>query len=238
MSPSPIATRLLSSRARLGGLLVLAACLGMFPAASGVSAAALKPALTDAERQDLTNRISQATREVTRIVNQPVTRVQRLPGMHVAMFTEGWFHPGASRPNFNTVDVRQTQEFPYDKFGYVSSPLNPGVAFIGRELEFNSMTKIFYVDRTVPKKKLTEAQMVEINRLYRVIGDCERQLSDDALIQGINAGGIQEAEADTNTAPQTFAERLQRIPRKNLLMSGGAIALILVLYVIYKMQAR
>ena len=38
------------------------------------------------------------------------------------------------------------------------------------------MTKIFYIDRSLPKKKLTEAEMVEINRLYRVIGNCERQL--------------------------------------------------------------
>jgi hypothetical protein len=41
--------------------------------------------------------------------------------------------------------------------------------FRGRDLEFNAMTKHFYTDRSVPKKRLTEEQMVEINRLYRVI---------------------------------------------------------------------
>ena len=40
----------------------------------------------------------------------------------------------------------------------------------GKELEFNSMTKYFYVDRTQPKKKLTEEEMLEINKLYRLIG--------------------------------------------------------------------
>jgi hypothetical protein len=30
------------------------------------------------------------------------------------------------------------------------------------------------VDRSVPKKKLTQAEMVEINRLYRIIGKCEQ----------------------------------------------------------------
>jgi hypothetical protein len=38
------------------------------------------------------------------------------------------------------------------------------------------MTKYFYTNRTFPKKKLTEAEMVEINRLYRIIGKSEQQL--------------------------------------------------------------
>jgi hypothetical protein len=50
------------------------------------------------------------------------------------------------------------------------------VVFVGSEIEFNSMTKYFYVDRSLPKKKLTEAEMVEINDLYRVIGKCEDKL--------------------------------------------------------------
>jgi hypothetical protein len=75
------------------------------------------------------------------------------------------------------VDIRTTQQFPYvDQ--YVTSDLNPGVVFLGQELEFNSMTKYFITDRSVPKKKLTEAEMVEINRLYRIIGHCEQQLNE------------------------------------------------------------
>jgi hypothetical protein len=51
------------------------------------------------------------------------------------------------------------------------------VAFPGDQVEFNSQLKFFYADRNVPKKKLTEAEMIEINRLYRIIGHCEEQLS-------------------------------------------------------------
>jgi hypothetical protein len=39
------------------------------------------------------------------------------------------------------------------------------------------MTKYFYTDRSVPKKRLTEAEMLEINRLYRIIGHDEEQLA-------------------------------------------------------------
>src|ERR1043166_9464507 len=66
--------------------------------------------------------------QVEKIVNQPVAAYRRAPGMHVSTFKEGWFHPGALKPPFLTVDVRQTQETPYDKYEYVSSDLNPGLA--------------------------------------------------------------------------------------------------------------
>ena len=111
------------------------------------------------------------------IVNQPVTRLKRTPDMHVSEYPY-WFHQGATTPNFDTVDVRTTQEMQYDGFQYVSSDLNPGVVFVGHELEFNPMTKYFITDRSVPKKKLTEAEMEEINRLYRIIGHCDQQLDD------------------------------------------------------------
>jgi hypothetical protein len=45
-------------------------------------------------------------------------------------------------------------------------------------LEFNAQTKYFYTDRSLPKKKLTEAEMEEINQLYRIIGHCNDQLYD------------------------------------------------------------
>ena len=93
------------------------------------------------------------------------------------MFGPPWFHPGAAKPDFNNVDIRTTQETPYDRYQYVSTELNPGLAWVGSELEFNSMTKFFYTDRSVPKKKLTEQEMLEINRLYRIIGRCEQQLT-------------------------------------------------------------
>jgi hypothetical protein len=116
--------------------------------------------------------------QVQHIVNQPVTQLKRTPGMDVALYSPGWFHEGATKPDFNTVDVRTTQQFPYDGNQYVTSDLNPGVVFLGHELEFNPMTKYFITDRLVPKKKLTEAEMLEINRLYRIIGHCEQQLDE------------------------------------------------------------
>ena len=48
---------------------------------------------------------------------------------------------------------------------------------MGHDLEFNPMTKYFYTDRSLPKKKLTEAEMLEINRLYRIIGRDEQHLA-------------------------------------------------------------
>ena len=53
-----------------------------------------------------------------------------------------------------------------------------GEVFRGPELEFNPMTKYFYTDRSVPKKKLTEAEMLQFNDLYRVIGRIDTQLDD------------------------------------------------------------
>jgi hypothetical protein len=117
--------------------------------------------------------------QVQHIVNQPVTQLKRTPNMvDVAFYSPGWFHEGAIKPDFNTVDVRTTQQFDYDGHQYVTSDVNPSAVFIGHELEFNSMTKYFYTDRLVPKKKLTEAEMLEINRLYRIIGHCEQQLGE------------------------------------------------------------
>jgi hypothetical protein len=127
---------------------------------------------------DLEAEMNNAISQVKEIVNQPVTVVPRTPDMQVSTYRPGWFHPGAEKPDFNTVDIRATQTFTYDQDEYVTSDLNPGVAFIGNELEFNPMTKYFYTDRSVPKKKLTEDEMLEINQLYRVIGKCEQQLDE------------------------------------------------------------
>jgi len=130
-----------------------------------------------AQIDSLNSEMNNAMEQARKIVNQPVTRYVRQSEMDVAVFQPGWFHPGANTPDFNNVDVRTTQEKIYDKYGYVSSDLNPGVMFLGRELEFNSNTKYFYTDRSLPKKKLTESEMLEINRLYRIIGHCQQQLA-------------------------------------------------------------
>lgn len=133
--------------------------------------------------------IAQAERRVIEIVNQPITHLPRSGAF--TMFSPGWFHPGAIKPDFNNVDIRATQEFPYAADDRVTSDLNPTEMFIGSELEFNAMTKYFYTDRTLPKKRLSDSEMLEINGLYRVIGRNEQAISMRWLtIAGLVAIGI------------------------------------------------
>lgn len=154
-----------------GLLLFLFAGLSVAPPASA------QTTNKQAQIEALNSEMNDAMEQVRKIVNQPVSAYAEQPGMDVATFSPGWFHPGANTPDFNNVDIRTTQEKTYDKHAYVSSDLNPGVVFLGRELEFNSNTKYFYTDRSLPKKKLTEPEMLEINRLYRIIGHCQQQLA-------------------------------------------------------------
>jgi len=123
-----------------------------------------------------------ATARVQAIVNQPVRQLARTPEMPVSVSSPGWFHAGAMKPDFATVDVRTTQDKQYEQRPYVTSDLNPDVVFVGSEIEFNPMTKFFYIDRSLPKKRLTEAEMVEINRLYRIIGACEEKLQAPSVL--------------------------------------------------------
>jgi hypothetical protein len=165
-----------------------------------------------------------AIAEVKRIVNQPVRKIARTRQMKVSIMQSGWFHEGAGKPDFKSVDVRASQELLYDRFrvDYISSDLNPGVAFFCRDLEFNSATKYFYTDYSLPKKKLTEAEMLEINRLYRVIGRCEDEI---AKLQGV--GGEEETEA---SQPNAFVEALVGIPRQVYLGVAGGLVLLLVIF--------
>ena len=167
-----------------------------------------------------------AIAQVNKIVNQPVTRLARTARMRVSTFQPGWFHEGAIKPNFNTVDVRATQESPYAKYEYVTSDLNPGVVFIGQQLEFNAMTKYSYQDRSVPKKKLSEAEMLEINRLYRIIGKCERTLNH-----------LRNPEPDASTSADSAESASPgKAPRLLNPYTGGALLFVavLVLYFSYK----
>lgn len=120
---------------------------------------------------DLTN----AWQRVSEIVNQPAQVYTRTADAPVSVFHPGWFDPGASIPDFNTVDVRLTQQLMYQG-KWVTSDLNPGVMFLGDDLEFNSMTKLFYADRTLPKHRLSDDEMQEINQQYRIIGRCQAEI--------------------------------------------------------------
>jgi len=124
-------------------------------------------AVTDIGR--LSTESGLAEDKVREIVNQPVTHLPRSGSFDT--FSPGWFHPGANEPDYGNVDIRTTQDFPYSASDYVSSDLNPTEMFVGSELEFNAMTKYFYTDRDLPKKRLRDDEMVEINGLYRMIGE-------------------------------------------------------------------
>jgi hypothetical protein len=184
---------------------------------------------------DLTNYKSimdEAYRRVRIIVNQPVRKFARSSAMEqVAKYSPGWFHAGASKPDFNTVDVRTSQDLNYGKDQYITSDVTPGVVFLGADCEFNSMTKYFYVDRSVPKKKLTEAEMVEINRLYRIIGKCENTVAPPP-------SPVQETEVTTETdAPQPNPPVMSRdylsMHKKELVLYGSiALGVLLVIKVL------
>ncbi len=141
---------------------------------------AAAPAVGQPESVAMAKReLADAVVRIQRIVNQPAGAQPISTGMNVTMISPGWFHEGTIKPDFDTVDIRKTQQASYDKFDYVTSAANPGIAFTGSELEFNAMTKFFYVDLTLPKKKLSESEMLEINRLYRVIGRCQKIINPE-----------------------------------------------------------
>ena len=164
-----------------------------------------------------------AIQQVEKIINQLVVAYIRQPGMEVGEYPY-WFHPGANTPDFNNVDVRTTQELPYAKFEYVASDLNPGLVFPGRDLEFNANTKYFYTNRSLPKKKLTEAEMLEINRLYRIIGHCEQQLAQ--INNPAPAPETASEDAPETTSQKTAGAILTRFP---ILKSTSARVTLVVL---------
>lgn len=180
---------------------------------------------------------------VCAIVDQPVQAFQLDRSYHVAIYSPGWFHPGAILPDFNTVDVRQTQEFPY-KSDYVTSDLTPALMFKGSDLEFNAMLKYFYTNRSLPKKRLTEDEMVEINSQYRIIGrswDALRALQagmtpGSATLFGSTNNGVDSD--DTGQAPAALAS-IRAIPRKTRIIYGGiAIGALVILLVASRLIGR
>ena len=177
---------------------------------------ALSMASAPARNED----IREAIAKVKQIVNQPVIALPRDPAVRVALYSPGWFHAGALKPDFLRVDVRKTQQFPYERHEYVTSDLNPGVMFRGRDLEFNPMTKYFYTERLLPKKRLTEEEMLEINRLYRIIARGEERPAP---------AGVPTAASDTGSPGRTITRGY---------LWAGAIVLALGLWLYQRRSAR
>jgi hypothetical protein len=176
--------------------------------------------------------MTNAWRGVEAIVNQPVRAFARTPKIKVSEFKTGWFHDGASKPDFSNVDIRQSQEF-ISKLvtnKYVSSELNPTMMFLTEELEFNAMTKIFYTNRSLPKRKLSEQEMTEINRLYRIIAKCERAIL--RIQNPINKSPTDVAsETEPVEADQPLAG-IRGVPQEKRIFYGAIAAGTLVLIVI------
>lgn len=189
------------------------------------------PELIAALQLQLTN----AWHQVEAIVNQPVTAYQRDPNYRLSISRPGWFHPGAITPDFNNVDVRKSQQLIYTE-PWVSSDITPTMMFRGSDLEFNAMTKLFYTNRDLPKKRLTEAEMLQINSLYRIIGRSQaaiQQLEPAPATEPAAADADNDTESDTNgaTPPQAIAA-IERIPQHTRILYGSiAIATLLVLIV-------
>jgi hypothetical protein len=203
--------------------LLIGLCLSAFCCGARVAA---QPAPTTAiDTNAVKTEMEAAIHQVEKIVNQTVPAYRRAPGMHWSEFHPGWFHEGATKPDFNHVDVRASRETAaYEQHQYVTSDLNPGLVWKGTDLEFNANTKYFYTNRTFPKKRLTEAEMLEINRLYRIIGKCEQQ-----LFPRPKPDANTESDAETSAAPEKKRRLL------NPYIGGPAIILLgILLIAIYK----
>ena len=123
-------------------------------------AAAIQAQGTAARRE-----LEAAMGRVRGIVNQTPPTVPR-PPLGAESYHYG-FHPGALTPDFAHADLYSTREL--WKGDYVNMDTAPGVFYRSADCEFNPQTKFFYTNRDVPKKKLTDAEIAEVVRLYRAI---------------------------------------------------------------------
>jgi len=146
---------------------------------SGSTAPKPEPTTPEGKVATVQEEMNAAIARVKEIVNQPPPSQKDDFGIPVTVMKNAWtswYGAGAIKPDFNTVDVRKTQQLPYADYPFITSDLTLGTIFPGSQLEFNPMLKYFYTGRTQPKKRLMASEMVEINRLYRIIGRCEQQL--------------------------------------------------------------
>ena len=96
------------------------------------------------------------------------------------------------------------------------------------------MTKLFYTNRSLPKHRLTEAQMVEVNRLYRIIGHCQDELNrlqTPAYVEkpSTNVG-------DGEIIPGQSFEAIRKIPmEKRALYAGIAVGALLLLVIVLRL---
>lgn len=128
------------------------------------------------------------TRQVQAIVNQTPPVVARPPAR--AEVYHYAFHPGTNPPDYRAVDLAATRELWKGQYVYMDDA--PGVYYRSADCEFNPQTKCFYLSRSVPKKRLSDAEYQELTRLYRLLGQQEKAASDAAP----SAGRAERISAD------------------------------------------
>jgi hypothetical protein len=127
---------------------------------------------TDAARAETET----VTRQIQAIVNQTPPSVPKPPGGPEIYGYD--FHPGATKPNFNTADLLSTRELWKGDYVYIQHV--PGVYYRSADCEFNAQTKYFITNRDVPKKKLTDAEYRQLTALYRALGRDETIIASQA----------------------------------------------------------
>ena len=114
------------------------------------------------------------TRKVQAIVNQVPPIVVPPPGS-TEVYKYG-YHPGANPPDYNADNLLATRETWKGEYSYIDSV--PNVFYRSSDCEFNPQTKYFYLSRTVAKKKLSDVEYAELTRLYHLLGQQEKAISE------------------------------------------------------------
>jgi len=217
--------------------LVLFFNVSLLPALLSQTAASIEN--TNKSVVELQLEMTNAFHQVAAIVNRPPRAFARTSQMDTTVFENGWFHAGATKPDFSNVDVRQSQEVYSARYKskYVASDLNLKMVFLTEEIEFNAATKFFYTNRTLPKRKLTEAEMLQINDLYRIIGRCERAIM---RIQNPIEKAVADVGQETETVvPDQSLASLRSIPQEQRILYGAcAIGGLIVLVLIFRLVRK
>ena len=116
------------------------------------------------------------TRQVQAIVNQTPPVVPKTAGAESYHYG---YHPGAEKPDYDAADSLQSKRELW-KGEFVNMDDAPGVFYRSSECEFNPQTKFFYLNRSLPKKKLSDAEYHELTRLYHLLGQQEKTVADAA----------------------------------------------------------
>ncbi len=114
------------------------------------------------------------TRKVQAIVNQTPPIVPK-PADDAEVYHYS-YHPGANAPDYDAENLLATREIWKGEYAYIEGV--PNVYYRSAECEFNPQTKYFYTSRTVPKKKLSDAEYGELTRLFHLLGQQQKAMAN------------------------------------------------------------